>query len=253
MRMLDIRELDRRAVDYSIDLVARLTPADLDRPTPCAAWNLRDLLAHMTAQHHGFAAAAQHRGGDPDAWLERPLTDPIADYTTAAKAVLAAFAAPDALTTDFEIPGFAFLVPGQLAVGFHFIDYLVHGWDVATTLGLAYDLDPELAQPGLEIALAVPGGDYRLRPGAAFGPELPTESTGILDRILMTLGRNPADPIAAQRLGRTTPQRQHPRRDDRDGGAEDIGYAGLLAALGPRLRLARHDRRVARCRAPSPR
>jgi hypothetical protein len=49
----DIRELDRVAVRASIDVVSQVVPADLARPTPCQAWTLRDLLAHMTAQHHG--------------------------------------------------------------------------------------------------------------------------------------------------------------------------------------------------------
>lgn len=30
----------------------------MSRPTPCAGWSLRDLLARMTVQHRGFAAAA---------------------------------------------------------------------------------------------------------------------------------------------------------------------------------------------------
>ncbi|RMI32818.1 TIGR03086 family metal-binding protein [Nocardia stercoris] len=196
--MLDIRELDRRAVEYSVELVARLTPADLDLPTPCAAWNLRDLLAHMIAQHHGFAAAAHGRGGDPDVWLTHPLTDPITDYAASAREVLAAFAAPDAADRDFDLAELGFTIPGRLAIGFHFIDYVVHGWDVAATLGLPFHLDPELARPALDLALAVPGGDYRRTPGASFAPELPTDSDDTLDRILTTLGRDPEHPLATR-------------------------------------------------------
>ena len=54
----DLIELDATAVRASVDLVAQLTPADLTRPTPCTGWTLHGLLAHMTTQHYGFAAAA---------------------------------------------------------------------------------------------------------------------------------------------------------------------------------------------------
>ena len=87
-------------------------------------------------------------------------------------------------------PGAAF--PGAQAIGFHFIDYVVHAWDVARCLGLPFELDSDLAGDALRIALAVPDGDYRLRPGAAFRPGLPAPGNPApLDRILTALGRSP--------------------------------------------------------------
>ncbi|MET7719101.1 maleylpyruvate isomerase N-terminal domain-containing protein, partial [Streptomyces sp. NPDC005407] len=53
-----LRRLHAQAVRDSVTLVRRVAPADLPLPTPCEAWTLADLLAHMTAQHHGFAAVA---------------------------------------------------------------------------------------------------------------------------------------------------------------------------------------------------
>lgn len=54
----DIRTVHRTAVLASVDVVDNVTTEDLSRPTPCAGWNLSQLLAHMTVQHRGFAAAA---------------------------------------------------------------------------------------------------------------------------------------------------------------------------------------------------
>ena len=71
----DLRPLHAAAVRATVDLVARATPADLGKPTPCAGWDLAALLAHMTAQHHGFAAAARGRGGDETVWAPGPLGD----------------------------------------------------------------------------------------------------------------------------------------------------------------------------------
>ncbi|GAA2446965.1 TIGR03086 family metal-binding protein [Actinomadura vinacea] len=194
-----MRELDRRAVLATVDVVALAGPADLDRPTPCSDWTLGDLLAHMTAQHHGFAAAARGEGADLDAWKTHPLgDDPAKTYTKAAEAVLAAFADEGAAERGFALPELAgdLAFPAEQAMSFHFIDYVVHGWDVARALGLPYGIAPDLVDAARPIALAVPDNDYRLRPGAAFAPALPPsgEATA-LDEILRALGRSPAWPV----------------------------------------------------------
>src|SRR4051794_8368790 len=94
----DIRERNRRAVRASADLVARMSADDLGRPTPCAGWTMADLLEHMTAQHHGFAAAAEGDGGDPSRWALAPTSDdPVADYLASVEVVLDAFAAEGVL------------------------------------------------------------------------------------------------------------------------------------------------------------
>jgi uncharacterized protein (TIGR03086 family) len=186
---MDIRELDARAVRTSVAVVAAVTPDDLGRPTPCAEWTLAELLAHMTVQHRGFAAAARGAGADPAVWQVRPDPDPVASYTDAADDVVAAFGSA---RDDFALAEFGATFPADQAIGFHFIDYVVHGWDVARALGLDYELDPDLAGPALEIARAVPDGEARLRPGAAFGPSLRTPpDAGAMAEILTRLGRSP--------------------------------------------------------------
>ncbi|MBF6064894.1 TIGR03086 family protein [Nocardia terpenica] len=196
--MTNIIELNRRAVEHSVQIVSRLTPADLDRPTPCAAWKLGDLLQHMIAQHRGFAAAARGNGADPEVWEVRPLADdPAAEYADAAADVLAAFAEPGALERDFALPEVApgFTAPGSQVLGFHLVDYVVHAWDVARALGIEYRLDEELAGYTLEVALAVPDDEHRTQPGASFAPVVPVrDSADAMDRILGALGRSPQWP-----------------------------------------------------------
>lgn len=196
MHTNDLRVMDERAVRASVEIVAQAAQDDLGGPTPCAEWTLGDLIAHMTAQHRGFAAAARGDGAGLGHWAVRPLgADPAGAYAAAAEEVLAAFAEPGAAERTFALPEFGAgaAFPGAQAIGFHFIDYVVHGWDVARAAGLPYDLDPDVAGAALPIALAVPGGDHRLKPGAAFGPALPTsEHAAPLDRILTALGRSPS-------------------------------------------------------------
>jgi uncharacterized protein (TIGR03083 family) len=53
-------------------LVDRIGPADLARPTPCAGWDLRALLAHLIGQNHGFAEAVDGAAIGVDARPARP-------------------------------------------------------------------------------------------------------------------------------------------------------------------------------------
>jgi uncharacterized protein (TIGR03086 family) len=191
----DIRELDRRAVRGSVAAARGAGAADLGLATPCAEWTLGELLAHMTAQHDGFAAAAAGRGADLAQWEAGPPgDDPVAGYAAAAERVIAAFAEPGVLERKFELPeilpGARF--PAAQAISFHFIDYVVHGWDVARSLGVPYELDDDLAEAALAVARAVPDGPERLRPGAAFSPGLTARSGApALEEILSVLGRSP--------------------------------------------------------------
>jgi uncharacterized protein (TIGR03086 family) len=185
--------LDAQAVRASLALVERATARDLARPTPCSDWTLHGLLRHMIAQHYGFAAAST---GDSDMarWMLRLLVqDPAAAYRAAAECVLDAFAADGALDRDFPLPEITrdLMFPGRQAISFHFVDYVVHSWDVARTLGLPVDLDPAVVEAALRVAQAVPGGDARLAPGAAFGPVVDWPGGSALDRIVALLGRSP--------------------------------------------------------------
>lgn len=194
----DLRPLHRVTVLKSIDLVDSVRAADLGAPTPCAGWTLADLLAHMTAQHRGFAAAARGCGSAPDVWrtdilLGRVTADPAGTYADAANDVLAAFADDSVLDASFALPDFGpdAVFPGVIAIGFHFIDYVVHAWDVAESLGVAFTLPDDVTDAALPLALAVPDGDFRDASGAPFARAVDSPGTTNLDRILRHLGRRP--------------------------------------------------------------
>ncbi|GAA2857346.1 TIGR03086 family protein [Actinoplanes cyaneus] len=183
------------AVRATVGLVDQATVADLTRPTPCAGWDLGDLLAHMTAQHRGFAAAVHGHGRDPAVWEPvRPGDDFREEYAEAAATVVEAFAAPGALAREVQLPELSAdrTFPGRLALSFHLVDYVVHGWDVATTLSLPFDLPDDVLAAALPIARAVPDGEARLSPGAAFAPARAVPpGAGPLAEVLLRLGRQP--------------------------------------------------------------
>lgn len=194
----DIRPFHRTAVLNSVELVAAVRLADLDAPTPCAGWTLADLLAHMTVQHHGFAMAARGHGADAELWrpesvIDAVRTDPATTYADAARDVLAAFADDAAPDASFALPEFGpgATFPGAIAMGFHFIDYVVHGWDVAESLSVPYDLPADVIGAALPLALFIPDGEYRATAGAPFGPAVDAPAATDLERILRHLGRRP--------------------------------------------------------------
>jgi uncharacterized protein (TIGR03086 family) len=194
----DFLLLHRTAVLASVDVVDTVTAADLTRPTPCGDWDLLDLLTHMTVQHRGFASAARGSAGRPDAWrpetvLASVTADPAGAYAAAAEDVLVAFAAEGAADADFALPDFGpdAKIPGAMAMGFHFVDYVVHGWDVAAALGRPYALPADVIAAVLPLALAVPDGDVREQAGAPFARAVAPATDDDLGRILRHLGRRP--------------------------------------------------------------
>ncbi len=179
-------------------MVSQVRPGDLHLATPCESWTLGQLLAHMTVQHHGFAAAAAGNGGDPALWAVRPHgPDPVGVYAAAAERVVTAFAQDGVLEREFALPEISPLTtfPGRQAIGFHLIDYVVHSWDVARSLDVPLALDASVLEVAWQIALAVPDGPGRGQPGAAFAPSQPVaDDAPILDRIVARLGRSPSWP-----------------------------------------------------------
>jgi len=185
-----VLELHGRAMRHSVVVVSLIHDDQWDVPTPCAGWTLRDLLAHMTTENHGFAAAA--RGARPE-WSPVEFgDDPRRDYAMSADEVLTAFA--DA-SPEFWLPNISSTTPfsAQRAIGFHLLDYVVHTWDVAASLGRTVALEDDLVAAAQEIAdRDVPDNERRHRPDAGFRPPVKVAGEATpLAHLLAFLGRDP--------------------------------------------------------------
>jgi uncharacterized protein (TIGR03086 family) len=164
----------RRALDAATAVVRRVRPDHLSRPSPCAGWDLRALLEHMIGQNHGFADAVESAEASPaSAFAPRAFTDTdVANaWEASTERVASAFTrAPrnrGVLLVEISAQQ---PFPVVTALGFHLLDTVVHTWDVATTLGLDFRPDDELAVLVDARAAAVPAGPAREAPGAAFAP-----------------------------------------------------------------------------------
>jgi uncharacterized protein (TIGR03086 family) len=193
-----VLELHRRAMTRSVEVVDAIIDDQWDLPTPCSRWTLRQLVEHMTSDNLGFAAAARGERHDRSVWTFAAESDDLrADYARSALRVIADFNAVD-LAPEFWLPRIndAILFPAPQAISFHLLDYAIHGWDVAVSIGVPFQLDDEMIAVVADIAeREVPDGPRRLRPEAGFRPpvRVPDEAAP-QDRLLAALGRTPTWP-----------------------------------------------------------
>jgi uncharacterized protein (TIGR03086 family) len=149
----DISAVHHRALDATRPLVAGIGADQWDLPTPCADWNVRELLNHMVAGNLWAAQLASGRTiDDVGATLDGDVlgTDPTAAYDASAAAAANAFEAPGALDAPCAVSYGP--VPGSIYAGHRLIDVLVHGWDLATATGQSTDLDPQLVAACWDVA-----------------------------------------------------------------------------------------------------
>ena len=191
MTLSDTRPLLARATAQVTPLIESITPADLDRPTPCSDWSVRDLLSHLVAVEDRIVHIAG--GGRP---FEVPsMVDGIADdaWTQAwvsRLAPLSAALADDAvLERIFQHP--AGPMRGTAAIGVYASEFAVHAWDLARALERETDLDQEVAAAVVgPITAALPAEP---RGGVIpFGPvvEVPGDAPAYA-RLVGWVGRDP--------------------------------------------------------------
>ena len=123
--------------------------------------------------------------------------EPASAYATAARRVIAAFAPTDVLQRSFWLPEIrgGISLRARTAIGFHLVDYVVHGWDVAAALGVQADYPPDVVAAALAIAEQVPDDATRLAAGSAFQPARPVPAGETpMRRMLLLLGRPPSWP-----------------------------------------------------------
>jgi len=171
-------------------VVARVRPDQLGLPTPCALWDVRALIGHLVEANQLFAVAA---GAEP---AVLPADDPLAAYPASTEAVRRAWHQPGVLDRHVRLPFGALL--GAVAVRMHFVDHLVHGWDLAVATGQDATLDPVLASAAhdeMTTALAgVPRGPDVA--GGPFGPPVPwPDDAPVHERLVAFLGRRPPAPV----------------------------------------------------------
>ena len=182
-------EMCQRTLANAERLIASLRPEELSLPTPCAEWNVRQVIEHMIGTNYAFARAAsgQPMQGPPPADAPPVGDDPAAAYAASARAALAAWQAPGALDRTLNLPFGQ--VPGAQAIGINIGDELVHTWDLAKATRRDRTLDAEAAAATLERTQQMLTPESRNQ-SSMFEPEQPcAPDAPIHDRLAAFLGR----------------------------------------------------------------
>jgi uncharacterized protein (TIGR03086 family) len=174
-------------------ITVKNVPADgWDLPTPCAQWNVTQVLQHAAGDQLAYAAAITGKGGpaynpfEPSGHLDG---DPLALAEQATTATAAAWAgiAPDAENVPVPIPPNS--VPAWLGAGAAAMDAAVHAWDIAVATGRPSPLTAELAAELLPVAQALVDP---LRPYGVFAAAIePQDGDDPAAALLRYLGRDP--------------------------------------------------------------
>ncbi|WP_158889268.1 TIGR03086 family metal-binding protein [Amycolatopsis anabasis] len=184
---MDFSEVDRRAIAATGRIIEGLGAADWGRPTPCSGWAVRDVVAHLIGNNENFGAQAA--GRTPPSPVERPDHALAGAYAESAARYLEDFAGEGALERRIVLGEFG-TFPGSVTAGVHFVDVLVHGWDLGQALGLDYLPEDDLALPALAFAERYPDAAPVRGPGGAFAyPVEVPEDARPGERLIALLGR----------------------------------------------------------------
>jgi uncharacterized protein (TIGR03086 family) len=177
-----------QAVASTRTVLAGVKPDQLDRPTPCASWNVSDLINHIVGGQFFFATAA--RGDQPSRdETNYAAGDFVDSFNRGSAEAIAAFGAPGAMERTMHLP-FGDL-PGAVFINIASTDTFIHGWDLARATDQPSELDAEFAlvlldraRPFLLPSLRGPDGK------AAFGPEqVAPDSANGTEQLAAFLGR----------------------------------------------------------------
>ena len=164
-----------RALDQAGDVLAAVHADDLDKPTPCADWTVRDLANHVAA---GPARFLQMTRGEEVDWSAAPQ---VRDGAWAATFR----AGGDDLIHHWH---------GQTeekagAAGWQTAEMAVHTWDLARSLGRDVALDDEVAQAALTFLQQALTDENR---SPVFAPAVPVaDDAPAYDRLAGFAGRVP--------------------------------------------------------------
>jgi uncharacterized protein (TIGR03086 family) len=178
-----------QAAGVTKGLLANVKPEQLDDPTPCASWQVRDLVNHLVGGSYFFAAAARGESfGDGGDAPDFASGDFQAAYEEGSKQASAAFAAPGAMERMVKVPFGEF--PGAAWMGLATTDTFAHAWDLAKATGQDTDLEPELAEQLLAGARQTISDEIRGEEPMPFAAEKDCpDGASAADRLAAFLGR----------------------------------------------------------------
>jgi uncharacterized protein (TIGR03086 family) len=170
---------------------AALAGSHPDAPTPCAEWNVRQVINHASAS---ASVLAQVLAGeevpasafDPKTMDEHGIGSAVGtSLKLAADRFLMEAASPGAFERTCQMP--MGVVPGMVVANIALLDVVVHGWDLATATGADATIPSAVADAVYGFAQQMVGPDQR---GTLFSDPIDVaDSADATTRLVRFLGR----------------------------------------------------------------
>jgi uncharacterized protein (TIGR03086 family) len=206
----DPRSTFAKAIASAQAAVDKVTPEQLNLPTPCDGYNVEGLLGHLCAVLRRTAAVGR---GEPAMSVPQEITGIAADgwaaeFTSATVEVTSVWSDADLLSKLMILPWAQ--MPGFALLGMYTGEVSVHTWDLAVATGQSPDWDSSVLEAALtaaKIGNPIDGGGrpsqfdtFKLTMpnrgegmSAPFGEVVPTPADApLIDQLVAWTGRNPA-------------------------------------------------------------
>lgn len=187
----DLREALARTQEWVAELLADVTPGQLSLPTPCAEFDVAQLIQHLYGVADRVEALGlEHPAASVSAFVDALPEDLVAGYRERTERCRTAWADDAALTRVVLAPFGP--IPGAQVIGVYVSEQLTHGWDLAVATGRPEEAEPDLAALAERSIRAILPPTPRGGP-IPFGPVVdPAPGAGPTDRLAAYLGRSRA-------------------------------------------------------------
>lgn len=189
---MDLVDFHRQALDATGRRIGAVGDDQWDLATPCADWDVRQLVNHVVSGNWWASelAAGATIDGVGDRFDGDLLgIDPVGAYNESAEMADRVFRRPGAMEAMCAVSYGP--VPGVVYLGHRFFDVLIHGWDVAAATSGDTRLDPDLVQACWDVV--EPQAEVLAGSGAfATDVEAPPDAD-LQTRLLALFGRRPRD------------------------------------------------------------
>ncbi|MGA4840331.1 TIGR03086 family metal-binding protein [Streptomyces sp. G45] len=185
-----IGDLLALAAARAVPVVRGIGDERLAAPTPCAEYDVRDLLNHLFQVVEQFRSLAAKGDADFSSTPDRVAEDPgwRERFAKETDALVAAWSAPGA---DEGTAG-AMGLPAATVGGMALLDLTVHAWDLARATGQEYPVDAGLLPVVEALRATVAELAPMARSRGVFGAPVPVAADApVLDRLLAETGRDP--------------------------------------------------------------
>jgi uncharacterized protein (TIGR03086 family) len=190
--MSTIHEQLTDAAGQAARIVDGTDPSQFADKTPCTQWDVKELLNHLILwTAYSFERRARGEQVGPDLTERDFAADP--DYAAAYRAqldrALAAWAPAEVWDSEIETGGGK--TPAPQVAEMILMELVLHGWDLATATGQAYEVSDEVAATVAK-AVAATAEMYRQYDGFAAEVAVGPEATE-LQKALALSGRKAYD------------------------------------------------------------